>query len=422
MRPLHFYLVANSGWFVYQGIQSVMFAWLVTIVLHETPSMVGVAQTAMLVPAMLLMLVGGSVADRYGGRRVAVVAQTAALLPGLALWWVLHSEGLTFGFMIAYAVAMGCAQAFVTPARDGLLNQVAGHHVQRTVALVTLVQFGVQIVAFLVAGQADRYGAEPVILVQLVALAIGAAAFGRVIAAPEQATRSGSGAGVGARPALASEPMLRELGRSIADGCRTVMRSRAMRMVAVQNFALGLFFMGPYMVAIPLMVRETYDGTAGDLAWLSGANAVGMVVAICVLLMCGEVRRQGRLLLLSLGAGAVVLAVAAAGLEFPAFVACLGVWGAGAGLSMSMARTIMQEEAPPDQRGRVMAFFSFSFMAAGPLGALLSGGMVEWWGAERALVASAAAMLVATVVVGLASSLWQFDARDAHMARAALSG
>ena len=398
MRPLHYYLVGTSGWFVCNGIQTVMFAWLVTIVLHESPRMVGVAQTAMLVPAMLLMLVGGSVSDRYGGRRVAVMSQVAATVPVVALWVVLYLDSLTFGFMIAFAVAMGCAQAFLTPARDGLLNQVAGRRIQRTVALVTLVQFGIQIVAFLVAGQADTVGAGPVVLVQAAALVIGAVALARVGVPSIVAPR---------RPGSA----VRELARSVADGARTVMASRSMRAVVLQNFAVGIFFMGPYVVTIPLLVRETYDGTAGDLAWLSTANAVGLIAAVFVLLLVGEVRRPGRLLLLATGVGSVALGLAGVGLEFPAFVLCIGAWGSCAGLAMSMARMIMQEGAPRDQRGRVMAFFGFSFMSSAPLGTMLSGLMVEWWGAERGLLVSALAMLAAICAVGIASSLWWMDAR-----------
>ncbi|MDE0350601.1 MAG: MFS transporter [Gammaproteobacteria bacterium] len=403
MRPLHYYLVGTSGWFACNGIQTVMFAWLVTIVLHESPRMVGVAQTAMLVPAMLLMLVGGSISDRYGGRRVAVASQVAATLPVLALWVVLALDGLTFGFMIAFAVAMGCAQAFLTPARDGLLNQVAGQRIQRTVALVTLVQFGIQIVAFLVAGQADRVGAGPVVLVQAAVLVIGAVALAGVAVPPIVAPRR-SGSAVG------------ELARSVADGARTVMGSRSMRGVVVQNFAVGLFFMGPYVVTIPLLVREVYDGSANDLAWLSTANAVGLIAAVFVLLLVGDVRRPGRLLLVASGVGSVALGLAGAGLEFPAFVLCIGAWGSCAGLGMSMARMIMQERAPPDQRGRVMSFFGFSFMSSAPLGTMLSGLMVEWWGAERALVVSAAAMLAALCAVGFASRLWSLDARLAREA------
>ena len=38
---------------------------------------------------------------------------------------------------------------------------------------------------------------------------------------------------------------------------------------------------------------------------------------------------------------------------------------------------IMQEQAPDALRGRVMSFYSFSFMGAGPVGALFSGYLVK---------------------------------------------
>src|SRR4030095_175436 len=111
-----------------------MFSWLVTIVLTESAQKVGVAQMSLLVPATLLLLVGGSLADHFGGRRVAALAQSsavlppfflvrvlgalrhsAALLPPFFLIVVLAAQSLTFDAMIVYAVAMGIAQAFVTP-------------------------------------------------------------------------------------------------------------------------------------------------------------------------------------------------------------------------------------------------------------------------------------------------------------------
>ena len=67
-----------------------MFAWLVTMVLRESPEMVGLAQMALLIPATLFMLVGGSLADTFGGRRIAVGAQSLAVLPPLMLLSLIH--------------------------------------------------------------------------------------------------------------------------------------------------------------------------------------------------------------------------------------------------------------------------------------------------------------------------------------------
>ena len=73
---------------------------------------------------------------------------------------------------------------------------------------------------------------------------------------------------------------------------------------------------------------------------------------------------------------------------------------------MTASRSIAQELSPPGQRGRVMAFFSFSFMAAGPIGALFSGFMAGWLGPAIALLFSAFAMFIVVIAVSIFSSLW----------------
>ncbi len=131
--PLKLYLTATATWYMSMGLQTVLFSWLVAMVLFETPEKVGLAQMALLLPGLLLLLFGGSLGDRFGQARVAFVAQCCAALPPLALAWVLHHGALTYPVMIIYAVIVGCIQAIVMPARDGLLNEVAGGRIQHTV-------------------------------------------------------------------------------------------------------------------------------------------------------------------------------------------------------------------------------------------------------------------------------------------------
>ena len=364
-----------------------LFSWLVTIVLHESPQMVGAAQTAALVPATLLMLAGGSLADHFGGRRIAVFAQSLAMAPPLCLAALVAGGGLQIGAMFGYAIAMGFAQAFVTPSRDALLNDVAEAGIQHTVVRASFVQFGAQIGGFLLASRADAVGPLPIFALQVAALGAGAFALSRV-----RTVRH-------AREADAH--WLRDMFASVTEGARTVFASREMRLVVLQNAAMGMCFMGSYIVAVPLLVREVYHGSSADLGFVNAANSLGLLTTVLWLMRFGEVRRRFRALLLSQAVGVCVLALVGSGRSFLLTLGLIYVWGMCGGLAMSMARTIMQEDAPPGQAGRVMAFFSFSLLGAGPIGAFASGLLVKWVGPERALVAAAAAMGV--IVSGVAA-------------------
>jgi MFS family permease len=356
---------------------------------------------ALLLPGTLFILVGGSYADRHGGRRIVMIAQTIAALAPLLLVGALVMDALTYGVMLTYAVLMGTAQAFVTPARDGLLTQVAEGRVQRTVMLTSMIQFGLQIFGFAVASLADVGGAVPILLTHASLLAVGVLAFWRtrVARVPH------------------ADPMPPLL-RSVVEGARTVFSSPSMRLIVVQNVAMAMFFMGSYIVTMPLLVREVFAGSARELTFMNVCNSIGLVSTIILLLRTGDVHHQGRALLLSQGLGAISLAAAAFAQSLGLFVFAVFLWGACGGIAMTMSRTIMQEQAPESQRSRVMSFYSFSFMGAGPLGALFNGFLVQQFGPQVALLTSSLLMLLVMLLVGAGSRLWRLTAH-VHAAPAA---
>ncbi len=390
MRPIHYYLLGTGGWFLAFGIQGVMFAWLVTMVLRETPEMVGIAQMTLLLPGTLLILIGGTYADRFGGRRIVIGGQMLAACGPLLLLFLIWSDQLSYSGMLAYAILMGCGTAFVTPARDSLLNGIAEGRVQRTVMLASMVQFGGQMIGIMLAATADGVGAELLLAVQSLLLVLGTLAF---VALPPPRIVA----------ALTRGPRMIH---SLLEGAKTVFLSGSMRVIVVQNVAMAMFFMGAYIVTLPLLVREVFAGSAQDLALINGANSLGLVCTIFVLLRFGDVARPGRALILSQGIGALVLAAAGFASSFSIAVFVLFIWGMCGGIAMTMSRTIMQEQAPEAQRGRVMSFYAFSFMGAGPLGAVLNGYLVEQMGPQNTLVVTGGAMAAVVLAVGLGSRMW----------------
>jgi len=381
--------------------------------LHESPSNVGVAQMCFLLPTTVLILFGGSLADRFGPRWLVIRAQTLAVLPLLALLYLLATESLSFFALLVYAVLMGTVQAFVTPSRDGLLSQVAGSQVQRAVVKTSLVQFGLQMVGLGLSAMADLFGPEPLVIAQIVSLLFGAFAYSRISAdVDEQLER--------AKP-QAQPSLLASVSQSLREGARTVFVSVAMRSIIWLNIAMGVFFMGAYMVATPLLIREYYSSDTSALAGLNAANSMGLFLMSLVLLRIGTLLRPGRALLLAQFLGGLVLALGFLQIDYWLFVAIIFVWGLCGGVAMSMSRSIMQELAPPGQRGRVMSFYSLAMMGAGPIGALWAGFMCEWFDSRTTLLINGLAMTVFTALIYLTGSLATLripEAEDATVAGA----
>ena len=391
IKPLHYYLIATGSWFLAYGIQGVMFAWLVTIVLRESPNMVGVAHMTLLAPATVLVLIGGSLADHFGGKPIAIIGQLLAALCVFLLALVIFFGHFNYSILLIFAFVLGCAQAIVTPARDGSTSCCLTN--STTVVQSTITQFGIMMVGFAIASFADKSGAFVILLFQSVVLLVGILALARIKIPSNKTPQS-------------DHNLTKQIRLSIYTGMQTVLGNPVLRAVLRINFAMGLFFMSSYMVMIPLLLREVYGGSSSQLSWTNFANCLGLVLMMFYLLRMGDLKRQGRGLLLSHGIGAIALAGVALGSGFTSLMVGVFIWGLAGGLSVTASRSIAQELSPPDQRGRVMAFFSFSFMAAGPIGALFSGFMAGWLGPAIALLFSAFAMFIVVIAVSIFSSLW----------------
>ena len=401
IKPLNIYFIATGSWYLSYGMQSVVFAWLVTIILNETPDKVGLAQMAYLLPGTIFILIGGSIADQFGGRKIALIAQCAAasMAAGLAVSMALTS--FTYDKFLVFAVCMGCSQAILTPARDGLLPLVADGQIQRRVVQASMIQFGIQMIGFVLASMADTVGAVMMLAVQSIVLSVGAVAYFYLEVPLVKSART-------------QARMLNQLRASIIEGFRSVIASPGMRMVVLQNCAMGIFFMGSYIVTVPLLIREVYNGSSTELSLINAVNSLGLFLTIVVLLRVGDIKRQGRALLIAQGFGALVLSLAAIQVSFITLMGILFVWGMCGGMAMTMARTIMQEQSDEHQRGRMMGFYAFSFMGSGPIGALLSGYLVAWFGPSTSLAIASLCMFVVVVLVGTQSNLWHLS----HKAKA----
>ena len=179
-------------------------------------------------------------------------------------------------------------------------------------------------------------------------------------------------------------------------------------MVAIA--AVGAFYVGAFVVVVPLLVRDAHAGGAGELAIVNFCFWGGTVAATLVQVRRRAIDRPGRAILLSLAFGAVILAAMALPTAFWTFVGLCTVWGAGAGITMTQARTIAQLAAPPAHRARVLAVFQFGLLGGAALGAVTMGYVVGAVGPRNAVIYPALAMAVVLAWLATRSGLWRQEA------------
>jgi len=383
LAPYRWYGVGVASWAGGFGVQAVVFAHLLTNELGIAAAQLGVAQALGLLPQVAFVLVGGALADRRDPRRVLIGAHLLVVLPVLALVLAMRTDLLTIASVIACGLAMSTIGAFAQPARDSQLSHVAGADMLRAVAGMTIMQFTAQALGSVGAGAAtQRYGVVPVLLVQAAILLSGAASTARIpITAPHAVSER------------------RSTRHEITEAFGVVFRTPELRAPILLVLAVGTCFMGPFLVALPLLVRDVYDGGARELGWINGVFPLGTIAGSLALRAAG-VRVRGRAALLALAAGSVMLLAIARGLPFWGALLATAGWGVCAGVFLNCTRAMFQEAAPAALRARALAVFQLAFVAAAPVGALLAGLSSGAIGVLRTLDVYAIAMLV---VVG---ALW----------------
>ena len=135
--------------------------------------------------------------------------------------------------------------------------------------------------------------------------------------------------------------------------------------------ALTGVFAYNFTVTIPLLVRQTFGGTAADFGIFSAMTGVGAVVG--GLFIAHRARPSAKLLAVICSVFAVtVFAVAASPTRLVALVIMVPL-GASSTAFISTANATLQMLTVGQMRGRVMALFSIGFLGSTPIGAPLVG-------------------------------------------------
>ena len=398
-KRLKLYLGGQASWFISLGIQFVLFPFLVTQVLHEPAVRVGIAQMSLMIPSLLFMLLGGTLADHSDARRILIRVHLLATLPPLILALIFLTDNLTYGTLIVYALSMGTLGAFAIPARDSALTRVAETGIQQAVTMAMGVQMGSQLIGMLIVAFAAITGTPALLIFQAVVMFAGLWMSAKLAPLPPTNTAAAANRFV-----------------QIVDGIKSAAATPIVATVIALNFAVGLFYVGSFLVVLPLMLRDVYqsndDQFTRDFAIINICFWGGTILANVALLRIGHVSHRGRVMMASLTSGLVILALFH--FHMPFWVLCILIlwWGIGAGTTMTMGRTIVQVAASGNHLARVLAAYQLGFSGGAPLGALMMGLLVGWLGVFDAV------LVPATIMIGILALLLLFTPIWSHRAEA----
>tara|TARA_B100000242_G_scaffold121444_2_gene85297 strand:- start:19785 stop:20528 length:744 start_codon:yes stop_codon:yes gene_type:complete len=231
-------------------------------------------------------------------------------------------------------------------------------------------------------GLADEWGIFPLVTIQIVALLIGAY-FAFYLPKKE----------------ISSLPKTNAIFKEIIEGFNEVRKSREIFPVVIAMGIVGICYMGNNLVALPYITTERYGLGSAGFATVTSSFWAGTVFSNLVLIANQQIKNWGKVMVFALFFGTILILLV---FNIPFWLFCVLVfaWGSGAGVVISMSRTITQTFAKETHRGRILSIYSLAIFSFGPLGALICGFIIENFGiANNVIISSITALLSLSLLI-----------------------
>ncbi|HEY3265284.1 MAG TPA: MFS transporter [Armatimonadota bacterium] len=365
---------------------SLIGTWLTRIamswmVLRLTGSawMLGVVGFAGQIPTFLLAPYAGVMADRWDRHRILVITQTLAMVQSFLLAILALTHTIQVWEILALSIFQGLINAFDTPARQSFVIDMVEDRADLPNAIAlnsSMVNaarlLGPSVAGVLIAG----FGEGWCFLID--GFSYIAVIFSLLLMKVVRKKRSGQ---------------RRNVLHEMRAGFRYAFGFAPIR--AVLSLLALVSLMGvPYTVLMPVMATRVLHGGPHTFGFLMAATGVGA--------LCGALALASRRSVLGLGR-IIPTAAAVFGVGLMSFSRSHSVWlslillmltGVGFMVEMASSNTILQTIVNDEMRGRVMSFYTMSFMGTVPFGSLLAGALAARIGAPNTILIGGASCIV----------------------------
>jgi MFS family permease len=343
-------------------------SWLVYR-LTGSALLLGTVSFAGQIPTFLLAPFAGVWVDRLDRRQVLIWTQALSMVQSLMLAALTFSGHITVAWILALSVMQGAINAFDMPGRQAFTVQMVGNRddLSNAIAINSSMVNMARLVGPSLAGMVIAVSSEAwcFLIDGLSYIAVIASLLAMHIDAPAVRRKATS--------------TLHEL----KEGWSYVSGFHAIRTILLLFAAVSLVGM-PFVVLMPIFAVNVLHGGPHTLGFLMGAMGVGALISALSLAVRKSVR--GLIRMIPIAATVFGLGLIGFGLSRSFWLSMVMVLIAGMGMMQGMAasNTIIQTLVSEDKRGRVMSYYTMTFMGMAPFGALLAGFMTH--GIGRSIV------------------------------------
>jgi len=359
-------------------MQAATQGWLV-LELTGSAERLGLVIALQLLPSLLFSIPAGVISDRYSRRNLLFITQGGMALLALGMFVLIVTGLVRYEYVLVFAFLYGIFNAVDLPVRQAFTVELAGR--ERYPGAIALNSFGFNtsrlvgpaLAGLLIAG----FGLSWSYL-------INAFSFLPLMAV------------LAVMPRRHLQPKTGRAVEEALEGLRFVWGDPLVRQVVLLVGLTSLFGMN-FQIIVPSYARLELGLEAQGFGLLMSAMGLGTIVAALVQAITAKARPVwavfGSILL---GSTLITLALP---LPIPWVAAVLAISGLGMIVTLINANTTVQLIVPDSLRGRVMSVYSMVLLGSGPLGAYLSGLLIDALGARWGVAVLGLLTLAAALVM-----------------------
>lgn len=344
----------------------------------------GLVNSIAIIPSAPFFLLGGSFADRFPKKKILFWAQGGMMVQAFLLALLTWTGAVAFWHVLLLSVLMGLAQAIDWPTRQSFVAEMVGQDdLSNAIALNSSIFNLARMLGPAISGILLLYTGEALIF-----FINGVTFLGVLISLGL----------IEMREEQRSDPPL-PLAAHLMEGLRYLGRNKLfIGIVSLMGFSA--FCAWPYLVLLPVVAKEVFQGRAEVYSLFMGAVGTGALAGALFVASLKPSARKGAVLSAGTLAFPFLLVLFSLSKTIHLSLFLLFLAGFFFVVQNSLANTLLQVRAPQLLRARVISIFVMVVMAMMRLGALQAGIVADGLGAPLTVgLGSFFALLFALVVL-----------------------
>ncbi len=351
--------------------------WLVWTI-TESPLWLGIIGAMSQLPSLVLGSIGGVLVDRKPKRTVLFVTQVGLAASALMLAILTFAGVITEWHILILSTVSGVFMAIDAPARLAFVGDLVGKEDRgNAIALNSSTFNAARLIGPSLAG----------ILIPLlgegVCFLINALSYCSLIITLSMMRDLPPPTGD------PREPIFKQLREAYS----YITHSPVQR-VLIRNVVIFAIFGFSYTTLLPMVADHVLGSGAEGLGILMAAGGIGALLGgLWQASMAGESKRGWVVMFGMIGLGLSLL-IFSLSKQFEISVIALAMTGFSGISMLASTNTLLQNLTPDHLRGRVLGFYTSSFLGFGPIGAFLLGALADIFDARVALATTASVCLI----------------------------